>query len=135
MNILEKTKEIIAKHNIVANSLSFNPFKIRNEKDVGFACHEEFKGVYEKVTELWEKYGKRVGENWYGFDVNEWPLNWLETLDDFLAELEKDSPDFEIHSIKLKYGGARIYLANLSEEAYIAVDLLEEVMQDNNLIY
>lgn len=119
----------------MANSLSFNPFKVRNEKDVGFACHKEFKGAYEKVTELWEKYGKRVGENWYGFDVNEWPLNWLEALDEFLAELEKDSPEFEILQNKLKYGGARLYYSNISEEAEKAVDLLESVMYDKNLIY
>lgn len=135
MNILEKTKQIIAKHNVVANSLSFNPFKVRNEKDIGLACHEEFKGAYEKVTELWKKYGERVGENWYGFDVDQWPLNWLEALDEFLTELEKDSPDFEILQNKLKYGGARLYYNNISEDAEKAVDLLESVMYDKNLIY
>ena len=134
MNILEKTKEIIAKHNL-AEKLTFNPFKVRREKDIGFACHEEFKGAYEKVTELWEKYGNRVGENWYGSDVDQWPINWLNALDEFLAELEKDSPDFEIHQIKLKVGTARIHIDNVSKEAYDSIDLLEEVMQDNNLIY
>lgn len=134
MNILEKTKEIIAKHNL-AEKLTFNPFKIRRVKDIGFDDFLEFKGSYEKVVALQLKYDSRVPMGWYGIDLYEAPISWLNALEEFLAELEKDSPDFEIHQIKLKFGTARIHIDNVSEEAYDSVDLLEDVMQDSNLIY
>lgn len=146
MDILEKTKEIIAKHNVVANSLSFNPFKARRESKsggcgwegegvIGFNNSPEFKDSYWKSTNLQNKYQNRVPPQWYGFDIDCWPVNWIDALEEFLAELEKDSPDFEIHIVKLKYGTARIHIDNVSKEAYDSIDLLEEVMQDNNLIY
>lgn len=143
MNVLEKTKQIIAKHNVVANFLSFNPFKVRRELRGsygiavinGFNDAPEFKDSYLKYTNLQNRYKNKVGKSWYGFDIDCWPVNWIDALEEFLSELEKDSPDFEIHQIKLKFGRARIYLANLSEDAYYSIDLLEEVMRDSNLIY
>lgn len=146
MNILEKTKEIIAKHNVVANSLSFNPFKVRREPKsgeqgwagdgvIGINNFLQFQGSYEKETDLQIRYFNRIPDGWYGFDVSCWPINWLNALEEFLAELEKDSPDFEIHQIKLKIGTARIHINKVSKEAYDSISLLEEVMQDNNLIY
>ncbi len=145
MDILEKTKEIIKRHNLT-EKLTFNPFKVRRESKsggcgwegdavIGFNSFLQFQGSYEKETELQIRYFNRVPDGWYGFDVSCWPINWLNALEEFLTELEKDSPDFEIHQIKLKLGGARIYLANLSERAYAAINLLEEAMYDENLIY
>lgn len=145
MNILEKTKEIIKKHNLT-EKLTFNPFKVRRESKsgacgwegdavIGFNSFLQFQGSYEKETELQIRYFNRVPDGWYGFDVSCWPINWLNALEEFLAELEKDSPDFEILQNKLKYGGARLYYNNISDEAEKAVDLLEEAMYDENLIY
>lgn len=81
------------------------------------------------------KYDSRIPDGWYGFDTGCWPINWLNALEEFLAELEKDSPDFEIHQIKLKIGSGRIYLGNLSAEAWKAVNELENAMQDDNLYW
>ena len=145
MDLIEKAKEIIAKYNLT-EKLTFNPFKLRRESKsggcgwagdgvLGFRDSPEFKDSYLKATNLQNKYQNRVGENWYGFDIDCWPVNWLNALEEFLAELEKDSPDFEIHTIKLKWGGARIYLSNESSDAQKCIDMLEGAMQDNNLIY
>lgn len=146
MDIIEKTKQIIAKHKVVANSLPFNPFKLRRESKsgglgwegdgiVGFCDTSQFKDSYLKATNLQNKYQNRVPENWYGFEIDCWPVNWIDALEEFLTELEKDSPDFEICQNKLKYGGARLYYNNISSEAEKAVELLESAMYDKNLIY
>lgn len=142
MDLITKTKEIIVKHNL-AEKLAFNPFKVRRESRGsdgiatinGFCDSPEFKDSYLKATNLQNKYQNRVVDGFYGFDVDCMPINWLEALEEFLAELEKDSPDFEIHIIKLKWGGARIYLGNESADAQKCVDILENTMQDNNLVY
>lgn len=134
MDILEKTKEIIKKHNLT-EKLTFNPFKVRRESKIGFNSFSQFQGSYEKETELQIRYFNRVPDGWYGFDVSCWPINWLNALEEFLTELEKDSPEFEILQNKLKLGGARLYYNNISDEAEKAVDLLEEAMYDENLIY
>lgn len=145
MNIVEKTKEIIVKHNL-AEKLTFNPFKVRRETKsggcgwvgdgvLGFSNSPEFQDSYLKATNLQNKYQNRVPENWYGFEIDCWPVNWISALEEFLGELEKDSPDFEIHQIKLKYGGARIYLDNVSKQGGFAAGELENAMCDENLIY
>jgi hypothetical protein len=132
MTILETTRQIIQKHKL-DEKLSFNPFKDRGQNY--FSNHEKFKDSYEKTTNLQNKYENRVPQEWYGLDCSCWPINWLNALEEFLAELEKDSPCFEIHQIKLKYGMARIHLGNLSAEAWKAVDEFENAMSDENLIY
>lgn len=136
MDLILKTKEIIAKHGVIPNSLAFNPFKKRKTGEfLIFDESPEFKDSAEKSEFLQQKYESRIPSGWYGIDAYSWPINWLNALEEFLAELEKDSPDFEIHQVKLKLGSGRIHLANLSEQAYNSVDLLEEAMQDENLIY
>ena len=145
MTILEITRQIIQKHKL-NDKLAFNPFKERRKSKnggcgwegdavIGFNSFPEFQGSHEKATTLQVRYFNRVPDGWYGFDCSCWPINWLNALEEFLAELEKDSPDFEIHQIKLKLGGARIYLGNLSTEAWEAINDLEKIMCDENLIY
>lgn len=145
MNILEKTKEIIKKHNLT-EKLTFNPFKVRRESKsggcgwegdavIGFNSFLQFQGSYEKETELQMRYFNRVPDGYYGFDVACMPLNWLEALDEFLLELEKESPNFKIFNLKLKLGGLRFYADNVSENAKRCIALLEKVMCDKNLIY
>lgn len=138
MNILETTRQIIQKHKL-NEKLTFNPFKLRRESTgdavIGVNSFLQFQGSYEKETTLQIRYFNRVPDGWYGFDVSCFPTNWLNALEEFLAALEIDSPDFEIYQIKLKYGMARIYLGNESIDAQKAIDLLEDTMQDENLIY
>lgn len=132
MTTLETTRQIIQKHKL-EEKLDFNPFKDRGQNY--FSNHEKFKDSYEKTTNLMIKYDSRIPDGWYGFDTSCWPINWLNALEEFLTELEKDSPYFEIHQVKLKFSSARIYLGNLSTEAWKAVNELENAMQDDNLYW
>ena len=59
---------------------------------------------------MFQKWAYRVGKGWYGFALGNIPRVWTEVLDDFLCRLEIQCPDFEIHQIKMKGGGVRIYL-------------------------
>jgi hypothetical protein len=91
---------------------------------------------------LIQKWKDRIPTGWYGFDgINEL---WGEIIDDFLVELEKVAPNFEIHQIKLKFGGLRFYISlgeRLDNDPRLAnyingqITLLEETLYSKDLIY
>jgi len=131
MTILETTRQIIQKHKL-EEKLPFNPFKDQTQN---YWLSDHFKDSQAKTEELAARYESRIPIGWYGFDCSCWPISWMNALEEFLAELERDSPDFEIHQVKLKFSSARIYLNNLSAEAWKAVNELENAMQDDNLYW
>lgn len=60
---------------------------------------------------LFMKWAYRVGKGWYGFALSsDVPFVWAQIIDEFLDELAKEAPNFEIHQIKLKFGGLRFYV-------------------------
>ena len=59
---------------------------------------------------LFQKWAYRVGRGWYGFDLGHVPPVWLDMINDFLCWLELECPDFEIHQVKIKAGGLRLYV-------------------------
>jgi hypothetical protein len=59
---------------------------------------------------LFEKWAYRVGKGWYGFNLGHVPPVWLDMINDFLSWLELECPDFEIHQVKIKVGGLRLYV-------------------------
>ena len=65
---------------------------------------------------LFQKWAYRVGKNWYGFDLAGVPFIWAQIIDRFLEEVQKECPDFEIHQVKLKFGGNRTYLGNINDK-------------------
>ena len=64
---------------------------------------------------LFWKWAYRVGNGWYGFNLGHIPPVWTQMLDEFLSWLEIQRPDFEIHQIKMKLGGVRIYLGTRTD--------------------
>ena len=64
---------------------------------------------------LFWKWAYRVGKGWYGFNLGHIPPIWTQMLDEFLCWLEVQRPDFEIHQIKIKLGGVRIYLGTKTD--------------------
>lgn len=64
---------------------------------------------------LFLKWAHRVGKGWYGFNLGIIPDVWGRVLDDFLGWLETTCPDFEIHQVKIKGAGVRIYLGTKKE--------------------
>lgn len=99
----------------------------------------DYKGMACYDVMLLERWGKRVPKGWYGFsDINSL---WGKIINDFLIELEKECPDFEIHQIKLKYGGLRFYVDlgilsdNKRDRIEKEVDKLEDILYSPKLVY
>lgn len=63
---------------------------------------------HEEMKEKWESH---TPEQWYGYALGGCPTTWANIIDDFLTQLKEFDPNFEIHQIKQKFGGIRIYLS------------------------
>ena len=98
-------------------------------------------------NKLLEKYRQYIPKGWYGFSLGSpVPLSWYKIIDDFLiylVSLEQTNKiqDFEIHQIKLKFGGLRFYVSykcedeELREFIELQIDRLENSLFDEKLIY
>ena len=64
---------------------------------------------------LFQRWAYRVGKGWYGFALGHVSLVWLDMINDFLCWLEVECPDFEIHQVKIKIGGLRLYVGTRTE--------------------
>jgi hypothetical protein len=64
---------------------------------------------------LFSKWAYRVGKGWYGFSLGDVPRVWTDVLDEFLSWLETQCPDFEIHQVKIKGRGLKLYLGTKTE--------------------
>jgi hypothetical protein len=98
-------------------------------------------------NKLLEKYRQYIPKGWYGFSLGSpVPLSWFKIIDDFLTYLVSleqlnKIQDFEIHQIKLKFGGLRFYVSykcedeELREFIELQIDKLENSLFDEKLIY
>jgi hypothetical protein len=59
---------------------------------------------------MFQKWAYRVGKGWYGFGLGHVPPVWLDLINDFMCWLELECPDFEIHQVKVKVGGLKLYV-------------------------
>lgn len=81
----------------------------------------------------WKPYN---AEHYYGVDyADEVPEAWLDDIDSILEECKKETPDFKIFQLKIKFGGLRLYLQDVSEDMRTKVSKLEQKLYDKNLIY
>jgi hypothetical protein len=83
---------------------------------------------------LFWKWAYRVGKGWYGFNLGHIPPVWTNMLDEFLCWLEIQCPDFEIHQIKMKLGGVRIYLGTKTDFMIRDKKICSEISQLQNLL-
>ncbi len=83
---------------------------------------------------LFQKWAYRVGKGWYGFDLGDVPRAWTDILDDFLSWLESQCPDFEIHQVKMKGGGIRIYLGTKTDLIIPDEKIRAEISKLQNLL-
>ncbi len=98
-------------------------------------------------SKLLEKYKDYIPKGWYGFSFGTpIPTDWLKIIDEFLQyllKLQKENKiaNFEIHQIKLKYGGLRFYVSykcddeEIREFIGLQIDKLEHHLYDSKLIY
>ena len=83
---------------------------------------------------LFSKWAYRVGKGWYGFNLGELPRVWTDVLDDFLSWLEIQCPDFEIHQVKIKGRGLRLYLGTKTDFVIPDKRIRFEISQLQNLL-
>ena len=75
------------------------------------------KGCHEKEFELLHKWKSYIPRGWYGFSLGEpCPDSWYSIINEFLEYIvklqdEKKISNFEIHQIKIKFGGLRFYVS------------------------
>jgi hypothetical protein len=83
---------------------------------------------------LFWKWAYRVGKGWHGFNLGHIPPVWTNMLDDFLAWLETQCPDFEIHQIKSKLGSIRIYIDTKSADEAVNANVRSEIEKLRDLL-
>jgi hypothetical protein len=83
---------------------------------------------------LFSKWAYRVGKGWYGFSLGDVPRVWTDVLDEFLSWLEIQCPDFEIHQVKIKGRGLRLYLGTKTEFVIPDEKVRSEISQLQNLL-
>jgi hypothetical protein len=91
--------------------------------------------VMEDSKKLLDKWGDYIPKGWYGFSIEGIPRSWYKIIDEFL-EYIKDSSDskFEIHQIKLKFGGIRFYV-KCDSKFDKEIEFLEKMLYDKKLIW
>jgi len=136
MKILEKVQEIF-------NQYELKPIELPKDfKDVYMFLRKypefgkDFKSEIDNCS-LNEKYGKYIPKGWYGFDIGIpiVPL-WMEIIDKIVEACVAIDSDFEIHQIKIKFGGIRFYCGSeVIEDLHKVESLIENTLWDKALIY
>lgn len=97
--------------------------------------------------DLLKKYNAYIPRGWYGFSFGSpIPESWLKIVDEFLEylvylEKEQKITNFEIHQIKLKFGGLRFYVGyncvseKLRKDLDKQIKVIEKCLFDKKLIY
>lgn len=83
------------------------------------------------------KWVKQYGKGWYGISLGPGlPKSWYNIIDDVLLELLLEDPVFEIHQIKIKFGGLRFYVnGEFGEETLSTIGYLESKLYSKELVY
>jgi hypothetical protein len=139
MKILNEVEEIFAKYDLKPIQL---PDGYKNLYDYLYHNKEEKDNSIDYVsltndTYLNEKYADYIPHGWYGFDIGT-PIipAWMEILDEIVELCTENDQDFEIHQIKLKYGGMRFYVhSDIIEDIHEVEMRIEDKLFDVALIY
>ena len=83
---------------------------------------------------LFHKWAYRVGKGWYGFALGTVPDVWTDVINEFLCWLEIQCPDFEIHQVKIKGRGLRLYLGTKTDFVIPDENIRAEITQLQNLL-
>jgi hypothetical protein len=139
MKLLNEIEEIIAKYDLKPIQIpdgykNLYDYLYKNEKG------EDKTGDYCTATSdtyLNEKYADYIPHGWYGFDVGTPIISiWMDILDEIVELCTEADPDFEIHQIKLKFGGIRFYVySEIIEDIHNVEMHIEDKLFDTALIY
>jgi hypothetical protein len=136
MIILNEVGEIFAQYELKPIEL---PDGFKNVYDYLRANPLETEKFESKINDgfLLKKYREYVPKGWHGFDIGT-PIipEWMEIIDKIVELCIENDPDFEIHQIKLKFGGIRFYVeSELIEDIHDVELLIEDKLFDPALIY
>lgn len=87
----------------------------------------------ELESSIINKWKDHVCEGWYGIAIGHCPIGWYYIIDEFLDQIDKVDPKFEIHQIKLKLGGIRIYLS-FSDEVNKNYGVISHINQQTAIL-
>jgi len=136
MKISDKVQEIFDQHELLPIELS------KDFKDVYMFLRKypefskDFKSTIED-SDLNKKYRKHIPKGWYGFDIGT-PIVpvWMEIIDKIVEACVAIDPDFEIHQIKLKFGGICFYCgSNIIDDLHEVECIIANNLFDRALIY
>ena len=84
-----------------------------------------------------DKWDKHTEKGWYGARGLSFPLPivFYSVLDDFLEYVKKECPDFKLLQAKIKFGGVRLHLDNITPKVEEECYQLEDLLFDKFLIY
>lgn len=140
MKILKKVKKIIDNH------------KFQKVKDI-IELTDDCKNVYQYQHKnrdsidlflpekddsyLIRRYRDHIPKGWYGFSIGS-PIIpvWSTIIEEILDVCIEADPNFEIHQIKLKFGGIRFYCeSSIIEDLHEVESLIENTLFDEALIF
>lgn len=136
MKISDKVQEIFDQHKLLPIELS------KDFKDVYMLLRKypefskDFKSTIED-SDLNKKYRKHIPKGWYGFDIGT-PIVpvWMEIIDKIVEACVAIDPDFEIHQIKIKFGGICFYCgSNIIDDLHEVECIIANNLFDRALIY
>jgi len=136
MKIIYKVQEIF-------NQYELKPIEVpKDYKNVYMFLFDfpEFKKNFKSEIEdcdLNEKYKLRIPTGWYGFDIGT-PIvpAWMEIIDKIVEACVAVDPHFQIHQIKIKFGGIRFYVhSDIIEDINEVEYLIDTTLFDKALIY
>ena len=137
MKLKEQVQEIVDKYYLGVDIPDEYPtvYKYRDEHPDKF--EEEFCSSEITDDTLCEKYAKHIPDGWYGFSIGQpTPPNWFKVIDKVVALMVDNDPDFEIHQIKMKFGGICFYVeSNVIEDIWEAATVVEKNLHSKKLIY
>ena len=136
MKLLKEITEIFDKYKL-------EPIQLPDGHANIYMYLEYFPECKEKYTQknvdgnFIKKYRKYIPSGWYGFAIGDViPKEWIDAINDVLDELIKIDPKFEIHQIKMKFGGIRFYVeSEIIEDIFKIERLVELKLFDKALIY
>lgn len=139
----KKPVELLPEVKKIFNQHPFNPIKIPAEyKNLYHYLRENPNKIesYKTITDEWDllkKYRKYIPKGWYGFDIGT-PIipAWMVIIEKVLDLCVKHDPLFQIHQIKMKYGGIRFYVSScFIKDISKIVGFVEDELYDEKLVY
>ena len=137
MKLLKLAEEIVDKYYTEVNIPEKYPNVYRYRDEHEDKVEEEFSHPDINDDTLCEKYEKHIPKGWYGFAIGgPTPRNWFVVIDDILELCVKADPNFEIHQIKMKFGGIRFYCeSDVIEDIREISVLIENKLYSKKLVY